>query len=812
MHRFNSTLLIALSILMTTFRLKAQKQGEGSITGNILENGSAKPIPGATVAIIPLTSPSTGQSMATSAEGTFTFNRIPYGTYRLRISAVGFTALSIDSIYIRSDRPDFSFNDVKLNPKSSDMDAVVVYAEKPLVQSRNGNITFNAAESPMSAGASASEVLRNVPLVSTDANGNLTVRGKTPKVLIDEKPVNLDARQLQDLLDALPGNMIEKIEVLTNPPPEYANEEGGVLSITTRKGRIGIGGRVSIYGGTRGEAGANTNISYRQRNLSLNASISEGYTRSRGNGWSARENIYADSTNYLHADNSYTNNNTRPNARISLDYDLDKRNSLSSVFQINRNNFSNHALADYASLNAQQQPYNLSERTTTDKGNNTNPYASLGFRHKGRLPEEVLEITTSGNLSANLDDRSFYQQYRNPDGSPTDHDSTQRQHNLSHTKGYDFRSSYDRPLDAGGKTLLSVGGSYIYSSNRVEAIISALDKSTGGYPINDALSSDLNFVQARTNMRLSLRRTLAKGLVASAGTVLTRTLVRFDLYNTPKTTTDTYWNWLPFGNISKTWDDQWSLTLVYRRVVRKPGLDEMNPSIDYSDPYNIRTGNPRLRPALGHEFDLYVNKSTAKYYFNYSLGCNILDNIYAQITTLQPGGVTWTTWQNISNRTEYNMGTWSGYNFTRALRANIGANYIYTRYGAYDHTINKYQDNGSFSANVNMSYNPSRTWSFSASSQFNRYGSPQGVSSSTVNMNLAIQHKLFQRHLIITLNVADPFIQQEYTSHTHGPNFNVDAWSASHTRNYRLTLSYDWNRTIEKGRKQLLKAAHKNDL
>lgn len=797
---------------MTTFRLKAQKQGEGSITGNILENGSSKPIPGATIALIPLTGPSTGQSMATTAEGTFSFSRVPYGTYRLRISAIGFTPLSIDSIYIRSDRPEFNFDDIKLNPKSSDMDAVVVYAEKPLVQSRGGNITFNAAESPMTAGASASEVLRNVPLVSTDANGNLTVRGKTPKVLIDEKPINLDARQLQDLLDALPGSMIEKIEVLTNPPPEYANEEGGVLSITTRKGRIGIGGRVSIYGGTRGEAGANTNISYRQRNLSLNASISEGYTRTRGNSWSTRENIYPDSTNHLHTDNSYTNNNTRPNARVSLDYDLDKRNSLSGVFQVNRNNFSNNALTDYASLSAQQRPYGISDRTTTSKGNNTNPNANLGFRHKGRLPEEVLEFTTSGNLSANLSDRSFYQQYLNPDGSPANHDSTQRQHNDSHTKGYDIRGSYDRPLDAGGKTLLSLGGSYIYSNSRVKITTSALDQASGSYIPNAALSSDLNFVQARTNMRVSLRRTLAKGLVATAGTVLTKTLVRFDLYNTSKTTTDTYWNWLPFGNISKTWDDQWSLTLVYRRVVRKPDLDEMNPSIDYSDPYNIKTGNPQLRPALGHEFDLYVNKSTAKYYFNYNLGCNILNDIYAQIATLQPDGVTWTTWQNISRRTEYNMGTWSGYTFTHALRANIGATYTYTRYGLYDRTVNKYQDNGSFSANVNMSYTPSRVWSFSASSQFNRYGSPQGVSSSTVNMNLAIQHKFFQRHLIATLNVADPFIQQEYTSHTHASNFNIDAWSASRTRNYRLTLSYDWNRTIEKGRKQLLKAAHKNDL
>ena len=157
------------------------------------------------------------------------------------------------------------------------MQAAVVYAEKPLVQSKNGNITFNAAESPLSAGSSANELLKNVPLVSTDADGNLTVRGKQPKVLIDEKPVNLNARQLQDFLDALPGNMIERIEVMTNPPPQYANEEGGVINIVTRKGKIGIGGRFSVYGGTRGEAGAGFNGNYRDKRLAINLSGGAGY-------------------------------------------------------------------------------------------------------------------------------------------------------------------------------------------------------------------------------------------------------------------------------------------------------------------------------------------------------------------------------------------------------------------------------------------------------------------------------------------------------------------------------------------------------
>jgi hypothetical protein len=225
---------------------RAQKAAMGSVTGNLIEKETGKPVADATVSLISLTDVAKGQSVASSPEGVFSFNNLSYGLYRLRVSVIGYNNLSIDSIRVRAERSDFSLNDLRLSLKSSDMDAVVVYAEKPLVQSKGGNLTFNAAESPLSAGASANELLRNVPLVATDANGNLIVRGKTPIVLIDDKPVNLNAQQLQDFLDALPGNMIEKIEVMTNPPPEYANEDGGVINIVTRKGKIGLGGRVNV--------------------------------------------------------------------------------------------------------------------------------------------------------------------------------------------------------------------------------------------------------------------------------------------------------------------------------------------------------------------------------------------------------------------------------------------------------------------------------------------------------------------------------------------------------------------------------------
>src|SRR4029453_9699161 len=179
--------------------------------------------------------------------------------------------LTLDSIYFRQDRFDFNLTDLVLKPKANEeLEEGIVYAEKPLIQSKDGNITFNAGESALAAGSNASDLLNNVPLVAKDPNGKITVRGKEPKILIDDKPVELNLQQLQDLLESLPGSSIEKIEVMTNPPPQYANEQGGVINIVTRKGKVGMGGRLSFTAGTRGEGSINGSFNYRKNKFAIN--------------------------------------------------------------------------------------------------------------------------------------------------------------------------------------------------------------------------------------------------------------------------------------------------------------------------------------------------------------------------------------------------------------------------------------------------------------------------------------------------------------------------------------------------------------
>ena len=277
----------------------SQAADPGIITGDVLDE-SKKAMEGVTVVLISLKDSTQRRSTLTDKTGNFLFEKITFGYYRLRLSAVGMQNLSLDSINIRTERFDFNLNDVVMKPNANQqLDEVIIYAEKPLIQSKDGNITFNAGESALAAGSNASDLLTNVPLVSKDPNGKITVLGKEPKILIDDKPVELNLQQLQDLLESLPGSSIEKIEVMTNPPPQYANEQGGVINITTKKGKVGKSGRLSISAGTRGEESINGSFNYRKQGFALSINAGIGYNRLQGSGYSIRNNIYTDSNNFF---------------------------------------------------------------------------------------------------------------------------------------------------------------------------------------------------------------------------------------------------------------------------------------------------------------------------------------------------------------------------------------------------------------------------------------------------------------------------------------------------------------------------------
>lgn len=802
----------ALLSLLFLFPLVISAQvnipGPGIVIGNVLDADNSKAIGGATVRIFLIADSSTGYTQLSGKDGDFLFDKLPFGYYRLQVSATGYSNLSLDSIYIRQERFDFDLNDIRLSKRASTMNEVIVYAEKPLIENKDGKITFNTGESALSAGSNTTELLKQTPLVNVDNDGKILLRGKEVKVLIDDKPIELDSKQLQDLLESMPGSMIEKIEVMTTPPPQYANERGGVINIVTKKGKVGFNARLNVSYGTRGEAAVSGNLSYRKNKFALNFSAGFGYNQYSGNSYSYRQNFYTDSSNFFNTSGNSGSNNRRPNIRLSIDYDLNKRNSLNFTSQYNSNNSASNNETEYSNLNRFYQVYKLSNRITGTNNESWNPNFTATYTYKGKNPKEVLKLIAGLNYNANTNERDFYQQYLNPDHSPTGADSTQQQNTTSKNHSISFRLNYDKPLTK--KLSLSTGGSYNRYNNHNVLNTEFMKKPDNVFVKNELLSNDFLFHQTIFGLRTSLRYEFMIDFYVNAGVQAEHTVTNFDIANSPERYPNNYWSFLPFGTLMKKWQNDVSITFSYKRTIQRPRLNELNPSTDYADPYNTRSGNPYLQPYYADNFDLIFGKWNKKYNVNASVGYNALQDIYSSIRTLLSDGKTFTTWQNISGRKEYEASIWGGYTLSKKAKANLSVGYTYNAYSSYDRNVRFFRNGGSFYSTLNGSYQFSDVMNANGSFTFNRFANPQGTVRNTLSMNIGIQRKFFKKNFIVTVNVIDPFRQQNNKNFTYGSNFSLESSSTTNTRNYRIALSYLFKKSPKRsGREELLKKLKK---
>lgn len=617
-----------------------------------------------------------------------------------------------------------------------------------------------------------------------------------PKILIDDKPVELNLQQLQDLLESLPGSSIEKIEVMTNPPPQYANEQGGVINIVTQKGKVGKSGRINVSAGTRREGSIHGNFSYRKQGFAVSINAGAGFNRLVGNGYSIRNNIYTDSSNFFNTTNHFTNKNWRPNLRVNMDYDINKNNQLNFVFNYNQNSYDNFNSTEFRNFNRFNDLWKLSRRDVQNEGDHYSPGMNFTYTWKGK-PGETLKIIAGYNFSLNRSDRDFYQQYFNPDYTFSGTDSAQQQLNNTKVNGHHLRVNYDKMRD-NKKTFLSFGTAYNRSNNHVVVDASYKKKPEGIMVPLDLLSNDFWFHQTVTNIRVSVKQLLGENFSFTAGTSAEKTDIGFELLKESGEVKNHYWTLLPFANINKTWKEKLNLTLAYRRSIRRPGINELNPAIDFSNPYNIRFGNEKLEASTAHNFDFVAGRTKTKYYVNLGIGYNIVEDVFSQVRTLIPGEKTQITWENISGRKEYEISTWNGVTLSQKLKVNLSASFIYNVYGEFDKTVRRFRDGGSFTFNLNYSFTPTDLWNITSSFNLNRFANPQGFARWTTSMNIGVQRKFFAKKLVITVNAIDPFVQQQTRSFTYAPNFNLESFNATQTRNYRLSVAYNFTKTAKK--------------
>lgn len=769
----------------------------GIIIGNVINAESQKAIHGATIVLYPIDNKTDSTITTSLKDGSFILEKLDFGYYKLNITSIGFSYLQIDSIYIRPERFDFDLNDIKLKNSSNTLGEVIVFAEKPLIENKDGKITFNVGESALASTTSTTELLKQTPLVNVDNDGKVMLRGKDVKILIDDKPVELNAKQLQDMLESMPGSMIEKIEVMTTPPPQYANERGGVINIVTKKGKVGFSGRINISSGSRGEVGVSTNISYRKNKLAINANAGIGYNEFDGHSYSRRQNIYTDSTNYFNTNAISGSVNRRPNFRVSIDYDFNKKNAINFTAGYNGNNANSENSTEYTNLSQFNEIYRLSNRSTANNTTSNNPSFSTTYTLKTKNPKEVLRMIATANFNNNDVTKDFYQQYFNPDYTPTGSDSTQQQITAIKNSTLSLRVNYDKPLK-NKKLLLNTGVSVSRYTTHNVLNTNFLQKATSTFIKNELLSKNFKFYQQVENIRAALRYDVKLDFNITVGTAVEFTQINFDFATITADSKNKYITLLPFATLNRKWENEVTLTFSYKRTIQRPGINELNPSVDYSDPYNTRFGNPNLLPYHADNFDFIIGKWKKKFNINFSLGYNTLQNIYSSIRTLLPDGKTNITWQNLSGRQEYESSIWGGYTLSKKSKINISVGYNYNVYSLFDRNVNRYRNGGSFFSTLNGNYQFTDLLGSNINLTFNRFANPQGNVRSNLSMNVGVQYKFLKKKFIVSANVIDPFRNQQNKNFTYGSNFALESFSTTVTRNYRLGLSYVFSKKVKK--------------
>lgn len=541
------------------------------------------------------------------------------------------------------------------------LDSVRVFKEVEVVSQhatlRSGldKKVFSVNQSLVSVGGAAADLLRNIPGLEVDGNGNISLRGATNvKVLVDGKPSLIGGGLVVQLLQSIPAASIEKIEVIANPSAKYDAEGQGIINIILKKGgKPGRNVAVTASAGTRENYNAGASMNYRAGK----ADLYWNYTFQRKNTYS---NGFQNMT-YLNPGNAaYYSNEQFPSttisnvhvAQVGVDYNLSPRNLLSIKGLYNASTTDRHEYLTIDNLTQQQTPTQLSNRTNTTHGWNDSWEATVNLTHPFKKPAEELDIDVDWSTGSGNSFQVYTTHIVNVNGQPVKPAPDVLQDNKGGTnRSYNIRLDYTLPLGKGGRLEAGIRSQITINNNRQWD--ANLDTLSGAYKADYSL---INFFRANNQvhaMYIDYRQqcgayTIQAGLRAEAGR-FAATLQNYDttgvLVNTPVNvnTNGLY----PSLFITRQFQHAQQVQLSYTHRVSRPTPKEINPFPDVSDPVNYDKGNPALQPEHIHSLELIYKKNWPNISLTSGLYYNQVNNVIKRLQANPVNDVTITIFENL---------------------------------------------------------------------------------------------------------------------------------------------------------------------
>jgi len=719
------------------------------------------------------------------ADGSFQISKIPYGKYSITLSYINYETKSFANYTLSKSEHDLGR--IELQPSSSKLKSLRIVGEKQAIEVGIDKKTFNVDKNITAAGGTATDLLKNVPSVNVDMDGNISIRGKdNVTLLIDGKPSSMFGNDAATALNSIPASSIESIEVITNPSSKYeAQGMSGILNIIMKKDRkAGYNAMINAGMGSpfRINGGINLNANVKKWNVFVNANARTSRTWEETT--TDRSNYDSPLTYY-----SYLRNKRRPlSGFINLggDYTLNKNNKITiseNTFNANMKGNSTTTIdneIDYTT------PVSRLIRHNDYVGNPLSSTTNLQYKHNFKQPKE--EINFELNYSKTRYRReSTFETYNYDSNYTLVNNYVQNNPILGGNWNGTFQVDYTKPIGKSGHLDLGEKTYYIRFESENQPTIQYPNQNPSEETI---LKKHFKYTQQ------------VHGVYANYGTQIKATGIQAGLrgeyfsydgfaYQYNAAVKNNYKSLFPTLFISHKISKKEDITFNYARRVNRPGFMQLIPYLDVTNPQDTSQGNPNLKPEFIHAMELGYNQQ-------YGKSNSLLASVYYQYTNdliqryrrFNPNGTTFSQNRNLATGITYGIEITNKVNLYSWWDITTNVNVFYNEInGANLDATLKRSGYGGF-AKVNSNTKLKYGYTIQLTGNYNaKTIVSQGYIKPYGNVDIAVKKNFMKELITLTMNVNDLFntIQTD-TRYNLYPYYNQMVLRKNQTRSVGLTL------------------------
>lgn len=735
------SLLTSLFILLLCTCVRAQ-----DITGRVVDKSSGQPVEFATILIVDAATGDGLGGTTTDQNGTFSL-RSPSTSIHLDISFIGFETRRLENIPFANGEANLGI--LELSNPGQTLEEITVRAEKSQTEFKLDKRVFNVGKDLSSTGAGALEVLNNVPSVNVTIEGQVQLRGSGGvQILINGKP-SVIASEQGNLLGTITADMIESIEVITNPSAKYdAEGTAGIINIVLKKEeRKGLNGAISVNTGTPDNHSVGLSLNRRTDKFNLFSQFGVGY-RELPNEQQAinRDNI---SGTTVASEGNEFRNEFYYNAVLGTDYQINERNVITLSGNVSYEIEDQPSRNDFTLTDAANEILSTWKREEVTEA--TNPKYQFELQYKRDFKDHKdhdLIFSAIGTLFSK--DQSS--EFTNTTLSGLDRDARQQTRTNFGQQENTFKVDYTRPVNE--KITLETGAQYITSDVNNDFSVSNFDGTD--FVVDPALTNVFNWNQKV----LALYGTGSyqfTNLGVKFGLRVENTNLETLLENTNESNDQNYANLFPSAAASYKISDGVSVQASYSRRIFRPRLWDLNPFFNPRNDFNIRAGNPNLQPEFTDSYEVTSIFLLGETSLNFGIYQRYTTDVVERITTFQDN-VSITLPQNIgTNRTtglELNFKTIPADFLT--ITGDLNYNF-FSREGELEATSFDFSAD-QYSGKVTTKFNLPLDFDFEVTGQYQSgFLTVQSEVSEQVFADLGLRKKLFKGKGAVSFSIRDVF-------------------------------------------------------